>query len=142
MTERLGVAEGSLLTFRVAVRLDDPVIAANGFEAELLPDHRRHYLAYEGEVSGGRGRVQRVAGGWTKGANEVRGVVDSQNAVKAEAQVGKQVGKQVGEQKQGEIVRIEIVVVFEADRSRCLAYVGIPIAGRPKWWRFAARVER
>jgi hypothetical protein len=28
-----------------------------------LGDHRRDYLTYEGEVSGGRGRVTRVAGG-------------------------------------------------------------------------------
>lgn len=27
---------------------------------QLLPDHRRLYLTYEGPVSGGRGRVQRV----------------------------------------------------------------------------------
>ena len=28
-----------------------------------LKDHRRDYLTYEGEVSGGRGSVRRVAGG-------------------------------------------------------------------------------
>ncbi len=31
--------------------------------AEILPDHRRHYLDYEGPVSGGRGRVTRWDGG-------------------------------------------------------------------------------
>lgn len=40
--------------------------AANGrgqvvFEAERTPDHRNVYLAYEGEISGGRGSVRRVA---------------------------------------------------------------------------------
>jgi hypothetical protein len=29
-----------------------------------LPDHRREYLTYEGEVSSNRGRVDRVAEGW------------------------------------------------------------------------------
>ncbi|MCL2701560.1 MAG: hypothetical protein FWE88_07685 [Phycisphaerae bacterium] len=32
-------------------------------QAERRPDHRREYLAYEGPVSGGRGRVRRVDGG-------------------------------------------------------------------------------
>jgi hypothetical protein len=31
--------------------------------AERMPDHRRDYLAFEGEVSGGRGTVRRVAEG-------------------------------------------------------------------------------
>lgn len=47
-----------LLSFRVADR-----IGASGFDAERIADHRREYLSYEGEVSGGRGRVQRVAEG-------------------------------------------------------------------------------
>lgn len=29
-----------------------------------LPDHRRHYLTYEGPISDDRGRVQRIVGGW------------------------------------------------------------------------------
>lgn len=32
-------------------------------EAVRLPDHRRAYLDYEGPISGGRGRVKRVASG-------------------------------------------------------------------------------
>lgn len=48
----------SLITFRVQVRPDDPGVAR--FEGERLPDHRRLYLAYEGPISGGRGRVRRV----------------------------------------------------------------------------------
>jgi hypothetical protein len=51
---------GSLLTFRVAGRIDEGVAV---FEGERLPDHRVAYLNYEGGVSGGRGLVSRVAGG-------------------------------------------------------------------------------
>jgi hypothetical protein len=40
-----------------AVAKDDDVVAAP------LGDHRREYLEFEGEVSGGRGSVTRVAGG-------------------------------------------------------------------------------
>lgn len=53
--------DGPLLTFRTdrdISRDNDP------FDAERIPDHRRAYLAYEGPVSGGRGRVVRVASGW------------------------------------------------------------------------------
>lgn len=50
-----------LTTFRVRERLDSPHLAA--FEAERISDHRRAYLEYEGEISGGRGRVTRVARG-------------------------------------------------------------------------------
>jgi hypothetical protein len=32
-------------------------------EAQRLPDHRRYYLDFEGEVSGGRGTVRREAAG-------------------------------------------------------------------------------
>jgi hypothetical protein len=43
---------------------------------ELLPDHRPHYLDYEGPISGDRGRVVRWDGGtfdWElDGADEVR----------------------------------------------------------------------
>ena len=35
----------------------------NDVAAEQLGDHRRDYLEYEGEVSGDRGRVIRVAAG-------------------------------------------------------------------------------
>lgn len=41
-------------------------------ELTVIAPHRRHYLAYQGPVSGGRGRVQRVLTGvcyaplWTK----------------------------------------------------------------------------
>lgn len=35
----------------------------SGHAADRLPPHRRHYLEYEGPLSGGRGRVLRVARG-------------------------------------------------------------------------------
>ncbi len=48
-----------LLTFRTIVL---PTQSAR-FEAERIADHRRAYLDYEGEISGGRGSVRRLAGG-------------------------------------------------------------------------------
>lgn len=51
----------ALLTFRVGLRIDDP--ACTRFDGVRLADHRAAYLTYEGEVSGGRGRVTRVAWG-------------------------------------------------------------------------------
>lgn len=52
--------DAGLVSFRVMVRVDD---WAQGFDAQRLAAHRRAYLQYEGEVSDGRGRVERVAGG-------------------------------------------------------------------------------
>lgn len=48
-----------LLTFRLAQRPDrvGPLVA------QQLPDHRRAYLEYEGEISGGRGHVVRLGSG-------------------------------------------------------------------------------
>jgi hypothetical protein len=48
-----------LLTFRIEV-LPTQV---DSFEAERIADHRRVYLDYEGEISGGRGSVRRLVGG-------------------------------------------------------------------------------
>lgn len=50
-------------TFRLgsdplAMRPGDPPAAA-----ERLADHRRHYLTYQGAVSGGRGTVERIVEG-------------------------------------------------------------------------------
>lgn len=53
--------EGGLLTFRIGVRPDSGGMQA--FDAQRLMHHRRAYLTYEGEVSGGRGTVRRVAEG-------------------------------------------------------------------------------
>jgi hypothetical protein len=48
-----------LLTFRIEV-LPTQV---DSFEAERIADHRRVYLDYEGEISGGRGSVRHLVGG-------------------------------------------------------------------------------
>jgi hypothetical protein len=40
--------------------VDAPIEAGVDRPARALPDHRRIYLDYEGEVSGGRGTVRRV----------------------------------------------------------------------------------
>ncbi len=58
--------------------LDAPIVAGVDLPARALADHRRLYLDYEGEISGGRGRVRRcdrgeyVARVWT----DARVVVD------------------------------------------------------------------
>ena len=57
------ISECSLLALRCPGRPDAPAHAA--FEAEVLRNHRRLYLAYEGELSGTRGRVRRIARGTT-----------------------------------------------------------------------------
>lgn len=55
----LQCASGMLVTWRVAER-PDVVLRLRG---ERLKDHRAVYLDHEGEVSGGRGVVRRVAAG-------------------------------------------------------------------------------
>lgn len=68
---------GPLLTFRVGREIS---LDCKPFEAELLGDHRRAYLEYEGEISGGRGRVVRVSTGLadiqTESDSEVRLVLE------------------------------------------------------------------
>ena len=44
-------------------RLAERPVAGMLIEAEALANHRRHYLDYEGPVSGGRGSVTRFASG-------------------------------------------------------------------------------
>ncbi|MFM9996414.1 MAG: hypothetical protein ACKVU4_11520 [Phycisphaerales bacterium] len=60
MIQRPGGPGATLVAFRVTERIDAGVAA---FVAERIGDHRAAYLDYEGEVSGGRGRVTRVAEG-------------------------------------------------------------------------------
>ena len=43
-----------------------PLGASFACPAVRLPDHRKHYLDYEGEVDGNRGRVSRVEAGTYK----------------------------------------------------------------------------
>ncbi len=53
--------DGRLKTF--STQVIDPYGEHSGIAATALPDHRLHYLRYEGDLSGGRGRVTRIAGG-------------------------------------------------------------------------------
>jgi len=54
-----------LRCFRVPGRIDTLEPGA-AFEAEQIGDHRWRYLTYEGDLTGGRGAVERVAAGtWT-----------------------------------------------------------------------------
>jgi hypothetical protein len=39
--------------------IDEPIVVGKDLPARALPPHRRFYLDYEGEVSGGRGTVRR-----------------------------------------------------------------------------------
>lgn len=61
LLERADGPGRNLIAFRTPERPD--VCGIGGFSAERLPDHRPLYLDYEGEISGGRGRVERVAQG-------------------------------------------------------------------------------
>lgn len=61
MIERATDVQRRLLTFRIRWRVD---LAAMGtFGGERAGDHLAAYLDFEGPVSGGRGRVARVAAG-------------------------------------------------------------------------------
>ena len=54
-----------LIAFRVSMRLDIHA-SEESFEALRIADHRWLYLAYEGELTDGRGSVRRLAQGiWT-----------------------------------------------------------------------------
>ena len=44
--------------------------------AEKLPDHRQAYLTFEGEISGGRGRVKRVEQGICRATRSADGAWD------------------------------------------------------------------
>jgi DNA polymerase Ligase (LigD) len=58
--------------------IDAPVVADADLPARALPDHRRIYLEFEGDVSGNRGTVRRVAEGsytaevWEEGRVRIR----------------------------------------------------------------------
>ncbi|MCC6228949.1 MAG: hypothetical protein IT432_06965 [Phycisphaerales bacterium] len=69
---------GRLMTFRVVERPDE----AHRFAGVRLADHRVAYLDYEGEISGGRGRVTRVARGQVRltEVNHERVVVEGEFA--------------------------------------------------------------
>jgi len=63
-----------LLTFRMEEKPDDPGAAL--LRGERLTNHRAAYLTYEGEVSGGRGWVRRVAWGTYRLLRRDEDVVD------------------------------------------------------------------
>ena len=48
-----------------------PLAVGEGCACARLADHRRAYLDYEGEISGGRGSVRRVAAGYWSGEHEL-----------------------------------------------------------------------
>lgn len=52
--------DGPLLTFRLT---RDISLDSDTFEGDLLADHRRAYLEYEGDISANRGSVVRIANG-------------------------------------------------------------------------------
>jgi DNA polymerase Ligase (LigD) len=43
--------------------VDAPIVPGVKLTARMLPDHRRIYLTFEGQISAGRGSVRRVAEG-------------------------------------------------------------------------------
>ena len=55
------LTEHRLLTFRCEIRPD--FLPRNGMIAQMLPDHRKVYLTYEGHLTDNRGSVTRVAQG-------------------------------------------------------------------------------
>jgi hypothetical protein len=49
-----------------------PLNAGESCKFSELPPHRRIYLTYEGEISGGRGRVRRVeSGSWRRQGDDL-----------------------------------------------------------------------
>jgi len=74
MVERASPEERRLVSFRVDVRADDPNL--RHFRAERLGEHRVAYLEFEGELSGGRGWVRRVARGVVLGLRNEPGAFE------------------------------------------------------------------
>lgn len=76
--------------------IDAPIVPHADLPARALSDHRLAYLDYEGEVSGGRGTVRRIASGeyvhrvWSEGhvLVELRGTQLAGTAELRSADVG------------------------------------------------------
>ena len=66
--------------------IDGPIVEGQDIPARALPPHRRAYLDYEGEVSGGRGTVRR----WDRG--ECRVLEWGEDRVRLEVRGGQLVG--------------------------------------------------
>ncbi len=79
MLERATAADAGLLTFRLEER-PEAVGVGGTIAGERLGVHRREYLTYEGEVSGGRGRVTRAAAGRCAVTRDEAGVVEFEAA--------------------------------------------------------------
>ena len=79
--------------------IDAPLVAGTELAARALPDHRRHYLDYEGAVSGNRGTVRRV----DAGTYSVLEWADTRVRVRLQGSqlVGEVVLCQVGEKSEG-----------------------------------------
>src|SRR5688572_28990535 len=59
--------EGSLVTFELTRLPPEPGM----FEAQRLPDHRLHYLEFEGDIEGNRGHIVRLdRGRWQHGSSD------------------------------------------------------------------------
>ena len=65
--------QARVLAFRVSSRPDVPSLAV--FSAERIADHRSFYLDHEGEVTGGRGHVARLATGTISSVTVGPGVI-------------------------------------------------------------------
>jgi hypothetical protein len=98
LLERPWGVGGGLVSFRVGVM---PLSAAGDFSATRMVDHRNVYLEYEGEISGGRGRVSRVAWGSVGGMKE--------DADRVELSLGAGVGEYVFERVAGDEWRVRRV---------------------------------
>ncbi|MCB9846575.1 MAG: hypothetical protein H6811_11400 [Phycisphaeraceae bacterium] len=61
LLERDSEEERRLISFRVSERID--LTAGARWRAQRIRDHRAVFLAFEGQLSGGRGHVRRVAAG-------------------------------------------------------------------------------
>jgi hypothetical protein len=127
LIERPRGGEGSrLISFRVELRIDGLHGEGRSFGAVRMADHRRQYLEYEGEVSGGRGRVVRVAHG------EVLDVSERAWALVVTGWFG---GGELGGERGGAADGGGNVVGGRLWRGVCLDEVCVP-GGHEQAWRF------
>ena len=100
----------ALLTFRVK----EPIHTGDSrnFAAEMIGDHRRMYLDFEGPIPGGRGRIVRVA----RGALEALG--EQQGRIVIRASLGGLTGVFVGRHTDGPWWRFAVTPLTVASDSR------------------------
>jgi len=96
-----------LITFRLGQRFDlgrqVDLGDRRSFVAARLADHRRRYLDFEGPISGGRGRVVRLAHG------SVRVLAEQADRLGLVGSLGSWSGVLVGCRGQGDAWRFEIL---------------------------------